>query len=101
QGPALQSFERAKAIRDVFFTESVQKKLIWKADIRIAELDPVITGLALDIGGQGMQYQHGPVRAFPVTWPGPQGVAHAEITANPCIRPETSTLSVDGPWALM
>jgi type VI secretion system protein ImpL len=101
QGPALQSFERAKAIRDVFFTESGQKKLSWKADIRIAELDPVITGLALDIDGQGMQYQHGPVRAFPVTWPGPQGGAHAEITANPRIRPETSTLSVDGPWALM
>jgi type VI secretion system protein ImpL len=48
-----------------------------------------------------MHYQHGPVRAFPVTWPGPQGGAHAEITANPRIRPETSTLSVDGPWALM
>jgi type VI secretion system protein ImpL len=26
---------------------------------------------------------------------------HTEITANPRIRPETSSLSSDGPWALM
>jgi type VI secretion system protein ImpL len=26
---------------------------------------------------------------------------HAEITATPRIRPETSTIAADGPWALM
>ncbi|CAN7759785.1 type VI secretion system membrane subunit TssM [Caballeronia sp. LjRoot34] len=101
QGPNLGPFERAKAIRDVFFTDSGQKKLAWKAEIKIPELDPTITGLVLDIDGQSEQYQHGPDRPFAVTWPGPRGGAHAEITANPRIRPETSTLSTDGPWAFM
>jgi type VI secretion system protein ImpL len=101
QGPNLEPFERAKAIRDVFFTDAGQKKLAWKAEIKIPELDPTITGLVLDIDGQSEQYQHGPDRPFAVTWPGPRGGAHAEITANPRIRPDTSTLSTDGPWALM
>jgi type VI secretion system protein ImpL len=101
QGPNLEPFERAKAIRDVFFTDPGQKKLAWKAEIKIPELDPTITGLMLDIDGQSEQYQHGPDRPFAVTWPGPRGGAHAEITANPRIRPDTSTLSTDGPWAFM
>jgi type VI secretion system protein ImpL len=101
QGPNLEPFERAKAIRDVFFTDPGQKKLVWKAEVKIPELDPTITGLVLDIDGQSEQYQHGPDRPFAVTWPGPRGGAHAEITANPRIRPDTSTLSTDGPWAFM
>lgn len=101
QGPNLEPFERAKAIRDVFFTDAGQKKMAWRAEIKIPELDPTITGLVLDIDGQSEQYQHGPDRPLAVTWPGPRGGAHAEITANPRIRPDTSTLSTDGPWALM
>ncbi|MCO8649021.1 SciS protein, partial [Burkholderia multivorans] len=46
-------------------------------------------------------YQHGPVAPFTIAWPGPRGGAHAEITAGPLIRPDTSTISTDGPWALM
>lgn len=41
------------------------------------------------------------VQALTVTWPGPRGGVHAEITANPRIRPDTSTIVADGPWALM
>jgi type VI secretion system protein ImpL len=101
QGPDLLPFQKAKAIRDVFFTDPGQRKLSWKAEIRIPELDPTITGLVLDIDGQSEQYQHGPDRPFAVTWPGPRGGVHAELTANPRIRPDTSTLSTDGPWAFM
>jgi type VI secretion system protein ImpL len=101
QGPSLVPFERAKAIRDVFFTDPCQKKLAWNAEITIPELDPSNTGLVLDIDGQSEQYQHGPVWPFSITWPGPRGRAHAEITANPRIRPETSTITTDGPWVLL
>jgi type VI secretion system protein ImpL len=101
QGPSLVPFERAKAIRDVFFSDPGQKKLAWNADITIPELDPSNTGLVLDIDGQSEQYQHGPVWPFSITWPGPRGRAHAEITANPRIRPETSTITTDGPWVLL
>jgi len=55
----------------------------------------------IDIDGQTTLYQHGPVAPFAVNWPGPRGGVHAEIAANPRIRPETSTFAADGPWAFM
>jgi type VI secretion system protein ImpL len=64
QGPGLEPFEHAKAIRDVFFGEAGQKQLAWKANIQIPELDPTVTGLMVDIDGQTMLYQHGPVQPF-------------------------------------
>ncbi|HEX7934859.1 MAG TPA: type VI secretion system membrane subunit TssM [Paraburkholderia sp.] len=101
QGPDLEPFEHAKAIRDVFFGDVGQKQLNWKATVQIPELDPTITGLTIDIDGQTLLYQHGPVQPFGLTWPGPRGGVHAEMTASPRIRPDTSTISTDGPWALM
>ncbi|RQN39313.1 type VI secretion system membrane subunit TssM [Paraburkholderia tropica] len=100
QGPDLEPFQHAKAIREVFFGDQ-GKQLAWKADVRVPELDPTILGLSIDIDGQSMLYQHGPLQPFSINWPGPRGGVHAEITANPRIRMETSTVSVDGPWALM
>ncbi|ACC75165.1 type VI secretion system membrane subunit TssM [Paraburkholderia phymatum] len=101
QGPDLEPFQHVKAIRDVFFSGPGQNQMTWKANLQVPELDPAITGLMIDIDGQTMLYQHGPVTPFTVSWPGPRGGVHAEITANPRIRPETSTMSADGPWALM
>lgn len=101
QGPDLVPFQKAKVIRDVFFNDPAKKQMAWKADIRIIELDPNVMSLSLDIDGQTMLYQHGPVTPFTVNWPGPRGGAHVELTANPRIKPDTSTIAVDGPWALM
>lgn len=101
QGPDLEPFQHAKAIRDVFFADPGQKQLTWKATIQIPELDPTIAGLMIDIDGQNTLYQHGPLAPFAVSWPGPGAGVHAEITANPRIRPDTSTISAEGPWAFM
>ncbi|NHV24700.1 type VI secretion system membrane subunit TssM [Burkholderia sp. D-99] len=101
QGPDLEPFEHAKAIRDTFFNDPGYKQLSWKADIRIPELDPTVASLSLDIDGQTTLYRHGPVAPFAVSWPGPRGGVHAEITASPRIQPDTSTIATDGPWALM
>ncbi|OXJ14220.1 type VI secretion system membrane subunit TssM [Burkholderia sp. AU6039] len=101
QGPDLKPFEHAKAIRDIFFNDPDRKKPSWKADIRIPELDPSIMSLSLDIDGQTTLYRHGPVAPFTVTWPGPRGGVHAQIMASPPVRPDTSTIAADGPWALM
>ncbi|HEY4311286.1 MAG TPA: type VI secretion system membrane subunit TssM [Pirellulales bacterium] len=101
QGPDLEPFQHAKAIRDIFFAGPGQQQLSWKADIRVPELDPTITSLLLDIDGQTTLYQHGPVTPFTVSWPGPRGGVHTEITASPRISPDTSTIATDGPWALM
>ncbi|SAK49552.1 ImcF domain-containing protein [Caballeronia pedi] len=99
-GPDLEPFQHAQEIRNVFFGEQ-GKQLSWKMELRVPEVDPTILSLAIDIDGQSMLYQHGPVRPLVAAWPGPRGGVHAEITASPRIRQETSTIAVDGPWALL
>ncbi|RQO49755.1 type VI secretion system membrane subunit TssM [Variovorax sp. KBW07] len=99
-GPSLDAFYRAQQIRDLFFRDAGGKKLAWKMDLRVLELEPAITDLIIDIDGQGQRYVHGPVQAFSIAWPGPRGGAMAEITANPRISGPTSTLLASGPWAL-
>ncbi|WP_342667310.1 type VI secretion system membrane subunit TssM [Comamonas composti] len=101
QGPRLQTFSQAQKIREVFFQEPGARKLAWKMDMRIEELDPNITDLYLDIDGQSQHYAHGPVQALAVKWPGPRGGYQAELSGNPRIRPETSAIMARGPWALM
>ncbi|BCQ27652.1 type VI secretion system membrane subunit TssM (plasmid) [Caballeronia sp. NK8] len=100
QGPDLEPFQHAQSIRNVFFGDQ-GKQLAWKAELRVPELDPTILSLAIDIDGQSTLYQHGPVTPLKINWPGPRGGVHVEITANPRIRADTSTIAVDGPWALM
>jgi type VI secretion system protein ImpL len=101
RGPDLEPFQQAKAIRELFFSDPGQKQLAWKTDIRVADLDPSIMGLSIDIDGQAVLYQHGPVTPFRVTWPGLRGGVHAELTASPRIRVDTSTIAADGAWAFM
>lgn len=100
QGPDLEPFQHAQAIRDVFFRDQ-GKQLAWKGELRVPDLDGTILSLAIDIDGQSALYQHGPVTPLKFTWPGPRGGAHVEITASPRIRAETSTIVSDGPWALL
>lgn len=100
QGPNLDTFYRAQQIRDLFFRDAGGKKLAWKMEMKVLDLEPSITDLVLDIDGQGQRYIHGPVQAFTVNWPGPRGGSMAELVANPRISGATSTVMVNGPWAL-
>ena len=99
-GPNLDAFYRAQQIRDLFFRDAGGKKLGWKIDLKVLELEPSITDLVIDIDGQGQRYIHGPVQSFSVNWPGPRGGSMAEIVANPRVSGATSTLLANGPWAL-
>ena len=99
-GPNLETFYRARQIRDLFFREAGGRKLAWKMDMKVLELEPSITDLVIDIDGQGQRYIHGPVQPFTVQWPGPHGGSAAELIANPRISEATSTVVANGPWAL-
>lgn len=99
-GPDLTAFMRAQKIRDMFFPDPNSRKISWKADIRVLELDPNIVDLTMDMDGQVQRYIHGPVAPWIINWPGPRGGLLAEMIANPRIRQDTSTLSYKGPWAL-
>ncbi len=101
RGPDLEPFQRANAIREMFFADRNQKQIAWQNDLRVTDLDPSILSLAIDIDGQSVSYQHGPIVLVHVSWPGPRGGVHAEITASPRIRVDTSTIAADGAWALM
>ncbi|MDB5829581.1 MAG: icmF, partial [Variovorax sp.] len=99
-GPNLDAFYRAQQIRDLFFRDAGGKKLAWKIDVKVLDLEPSITDLVIDIDGQGQRYIHGPVQSFTVNWPGPRGGSMAEFVANPRVSGATSTLMTSGPWAL-
>jgi type VI secretion system protein ImpL len=100
RGPGLEPFERAAEIREVFFRDPGANRMAWKMGVKVVSLDPEITDLVIDIDGQSHRYAHGPVTTFPVGWPGPRGGSMVGITANPRIRPDTSTIMAEGPWAL-
>ena len=68
--------------------------------MKVAELDPSIVELLTDIDGQAQRYVHGPVQLMTWAWPGQRGGAMAEISAMPRIRPDTSSIITNGPWAL-
>ncbi|MDB5829489.1 MAG: type secretion protein IcmF, partial [Variovorax sp.] len=94
------AFYRAQQIRELIIRDAGGKKLAWKIDVKVLDLEPSITDLVIDIDGQGQRYIHGPVQSFTVTWPGPRGGSMAEFVANPRVSGATSTLMTSGPWAL-
>ena len=100
-GPPPESFARMAQIREVFFREQGAKRMAWKLDMRVLELDASINELVINIDGQSQRYAHGPVQPMSLNWPGPRGGSVAELTAQPRIRPESSTLVASGPWGLM
>lgn len=119
-GPSLASFEQAETIRQLFFSNipvpnqnsanaasqisaaaaTQGHRIAWTMDMSVAEIDPSITQLLVNIDGQYQRYVHGPVTPMSLSWPGPRGGVVAEITAEPRIRPATSTIAASGPWAL-
>lgn len=99
-GPNLDAFYRAQQIRNVFFRDSGGKKMALKMELTVRELEPAITELLMDIDGQSQRYVHGPVQPLSITWPGPRGGAMAELTAQPRVSAATSTVLMQGPWAL-
>lgn len=101
QGPNPEFFAQVSQIRDVFFRDAGAKKMTWKLDLKIQEIDPSILELVIHVDGQAHRYVHGPIQTMHFTWPGPQGGSTAELSASPRIRPETSTLMTRGPWALL
>ncbi len=100
-GPDLAFFQRAQQVRDLLFRDADGRRLSWKMDLRVTELEPSITELIIDIDGQAQRYVHGPVEPLAVKWPGPRGGVSAQITAQPRISAAGSTILAQGPWAIV
>lgn len=102
RGPSPEAFARIAQIRDIFFRDNGKKSMALKMDMQVQYLDPSITEFIINLDGHSQRYVHGPVQTLSVTWPGPRGGTIAELAAIPSIRrSDTSTLTNNGPWALM
>lgn len=69
-------------------------------DITPETLDAGAKQVTLELGGQVINYAHGPQRAISVTWPGAAGMDSARLVFDPPPSSGPPVLSATGPWAL-
>jgi type VI secretion system protein ImpL len=92
----LRQFERAAKIRDAYFqgggkTPSVAFELTPTA------MDAGAMQFILDLGGQVVDYRHGPPQAHQLTWPSPQGIGRARQSFTR-VGGTQANATEDGPW---
>jgi type VI secretion system protein ImpL len=100
QRPGIQlpvAFEQARVIREVFFRNGESPQITFT--IRPLEMDPTITILNLNIGGQTIRYDHGPSVPTTVTWPA-SGGSQARVALLPIAVNGVNDVSESGLWAL-
>jgi type VI secretion system protein ImpL len=95
----LVQFQRAAAIRDVFFRGG-GKGASLRLDFKPLEMDASINQFILDVDGQLVKYSHGPQVPQSVQWPGPKGSTQVRVQIQPPSSAGASGMVFDGPWAL-
>jgi type VI secretion system protein ImpL len=95
----LAQFERAAAIRDVFFRAGGKTPAL-TLQFKPVDMDPSILQFALDVDGQVLTYAHGPQVASAIQWPGTGGRGRVSLQLSPPPSSNASGLVFEGPWAL-
>lgn len=96
----LAQFQRAAAIRDLFFGPGGKEPAV-RFDITPLAADNVTKQVTIDLGDQQITYSHGPVRPVTVAWPGANRIISARLAFDP--PPTTGgspVIQTSGPWAL-
>jgi len=70
-----------------------------RLEIKVVELDPSVSSMALDVDGTLIRYAHGPQISQSVVWPGPRGRQQVSLQISDMSGGQ-SALSTDGSWAL-
>jgi type VI secretion system protein ImpL len=96
---SLAQFQRAQAIREVFFRGGGQGAAI-RLEFKPLAMDVTITQFILDVDGQLVKYGHGPQVPTQVQWPGPRGSTQVRLQLSPPSATGASGLVFEGPWAL-
>lgn len=96
-GANLGSFQKASVIRNVFFSGDSMPKL--RIEMKVVEMDPSISNMALDVDGTVIRYAHGPQMSQPITWPGSRGRQQVSLQITDKNGGQ-SAMTADGPWAL-
>jgi type VI secretion system protein ImpL len=95
---ALIQFQRAQAIREVFFRGGGQGAAM-RLEFKPVAMDATITQLILDVDGQLVKYSHGPQIPTQVQWPGPRGSTQVRLQLSPASAGVSGQV-FEGPWAL-
>jgi type VI secretion system protein ImpL len=95
---ALVQFQRAQAIRDVFFRGGTQGAAM-RLEFKPLAMDANISQFVLDVDGQLVKYSHGPQVPAQVQWPGPRGSNQVRLQLSPPGTNASGQL-FEGPWAL-
>lgn len=99
-GPAAApaQFQRADRIKQVFFAPGGPQPEV-RFTLAPAFLDASVARMIVEVDGQTLEYRHGPVRAVPMTWPGPSP-GQSGITFEEQRGGATPNLVTQGPWSL-
>lgn len=95
---ALVQFQRAQAIREVFFRSGGQGAAM-RLEFKPVAMDATITQFILDVDGQLVKYSHGPQIPAQVQWPGPRGSMQVRLQLSPASAGASGQV-FEGPWAL-
>ncbi|HEX8614939.1 MAG TPA: type VI secretion system membrane subunit TssM [Telluria sp.] len=95
---ALVQFQRAQAIREVFFRGAAQGAAL-RLEFTPLAMDASITQFILDVDGQLVKYSHGPQVPVQVQWPGPRGSMQVRLQLSPPGAGASGQV-FEGPWAL-
>ena len=97
-GGSLSAFQKANVIKNVFFGAGDSTPKL-RLEMKVVEMDPSISSMALDVDGTVIRYAHGPQMSQPVMWPGPRGRQQVSLQ----ITDKTGgqgAMTTDGAWAL-
>lgn len=95
---SLSQFQLADSIKNIFFRMGKQSPAV-SFKLKPISMSPNITVFIMDIDGQKLTYDHGPLRPVSMKWPGPNDSGQVSIELLPPL-PASSGLSKVGPWAL-
>ena len=93
----LTAFQRAATIRDAFFAAGAKVPGVEFA-LTPTSLDPRATQVTLDLGGQLLDYRHGPIKAQVLKWPPPDGFGQVRLVFTG-VDGKTPGQTEEGSWA--
>jgi type VI secretion system protein ImpL len=93
----LKLFQQAHSIQRMFFTSGSNTPKV-SFIIKPLILDKVTIGSLLEIGGQSIHYNHGPLRSHKITWPG-DSTEHSKMTFTLTSKGTPVSVRNEGEWA--
>jgi type VI secretion system protein ImpL len=91
----LDQFQRAAAIRALFFTGGGTSPSL-RFDITPISVDKGATKATLDFDGTAVTFPDGAAKATQITWPGPTRMLNVKLTWD-----SSASIAETGPWALL